>query len=120
MRALSGCGRPRSLAFLLAILVLVLPPLVRATSSPLRAPESSSSIRLNRSFDMPESKWRVIPSVAESLDGAVPEVVSGALRAWHTPPDTELLPDHQNDRSPDPLRGPPSFLISPVTTVVVA
>src|SRR5262245_27046131 len=116
MAAVSHCVRTKSLAFLVAIVVLLLPPLVRATSPALRAPESSSTFRLNRGFDMPESKWRMTPSVAETLDGAVPDGVSGNLPSWHTLPDATLLPDHQYDRSPDPLRGPPSARIVTVRT----
>jgi hypothetical protein len=117
MSALSRTKR-MWLAFVLAIVVLSLPPLVRATSPALRAPESSTSFRLNRGFDMPESKWRVAPSIAETFESAVPEAVSGVLPQWHTLPDAPLVPDHQYDRSPDPLRGPPSLLVLELTTVL--
>jgi hypothetical protein len=106
------------LAFLLAVLVLLLPPLVRATAPALRAPESPFSFRLNRAFDMPESKWRVAPTAAESLAGAVPEILSDVLPQWHTLPDEELQRDYQHDRSPDPLRGPPSSPIFQTGNVV--
>jgi hypothetical protein len=106
------------LAFLLAIVVLVVPPLVRAHAPALRAPESSSSFRLNRGFDMPESKWRVAPSIAETLEWTSPEAVTAGLSPWQNVPDATLLPDHRYDRSPDPLRGPPSFLIIKIGTVV--
>jgi hypothetical protein len=101
------CVTTKSCAFLLAMVVLLLPPLVRATSPALRAPESSTSFRLNRGFDMPESKWRVTPSVVETLDSSLLDTALDHLPAWHTLPDATLLPDHQYDRSPDPLRGPP-------------
>jgi hypothetical protein len=101
------CITTKSCALLIAIVVLLLPPLVRATSPALRAPESSTSFRLNRGFDMPESKWRVTLSVAETLNGALPNVALDYLPAWHAVPDATLRPDHQYDRSPDPLRGPP-------------
>lgn len=112
MWALSRCSRPRSLAFLLAVLVLVLPPLVRAAAPALSAPESASSFRLNRAFDMPESKWRVAPSLAESLDGPVPEVATDAPVISFKLPEVELLPDRQSDRPPDPFRGPPPVQVS--------
>lgn len=118
MSVLSRCSRANTLAFLLVIVVLVLPPLVRATYPALRAPESPQLFRLNRGFDMPESKWRVIPSVAETLESAVPEAVSRALPPWHKIPDATLLPDLQYDRSPDPLRGPPVLRNVTVRTAV--
>jgi hypothetical protein len=101
------CITTKSCAFLLAIVVVLLPPLIRATYPTLRAPESSTSFRLNRGFDMPESKWRMTPSVAETLDGALPHAALDHPPSWRTLPDAALPADHQYDRSPDPLRGPP-------------
>jgi hypothetical protein len=100
------------LAALLAVVVLLLPPLVRATAPALRAPESPSAFRLNRAFDMPESKWRMVPAAAESLDGATPDVAIAAPAITCKLPDAELLPDHQTVKSPDPFRGPPSVEVS--------
>lgn len=99
-------------ALLLVVIVLLLPPLVRATSAALRAPESPSSFRLNRAFDMPESKWHVTPAPAESLGAVVPRVDTSAPVNSFRLLDVELVPDHQTHRSPDPFRGPPAFQIS--------
>lgn len=86
--------------------MLLLPPLVRATAHLHDGRDSPSSFRLNRAFDVPQSKWTVSPPDAQCFD-CTPVAVSAPSHFLHAAADFEAPLEHQTDRSPDPLRGPP-------------
>ena len=109
-RRLAG-ARPRLITWigLLVITLLCMPTLVRATQSLVR---DSASIRLNRGFDAPESKCRVIPPAAPAFAAALAVTTVPAPRvvlAAH--PVTPSLASSQHETSPAVLRGPPSSLL---------
>jgi len=110
----SSCARRQKIVsgYLLIMVMCLLPPLVRATAHLQDVIRSPSTFRLNRGFDVPASKWTADPLVRDSLDDTV---TTDSSRSWpppHTGVDAGLLPNHQHDRCPDPLRGPPSILFS--------
>ena len=91
-------------ALIVATLVLV-PTLVRATQT--MAGSASTSIRLNRGFDVPESKCRVAPPVAPVSAPIELEAVSRATFEAERSSDVVPRPQSQHDASPQVLRGPP-------------
>jgi hypothetical protein len=106
-------GRTSFWVSLLVAIIFLLPPLVRATGRPISAPDSFSSIRLNRGFDKPESKQTLTPPIANSSDRvsrAAPAIVPRICRPHVDPSDVLFAPQHSP--SVDPQRGPPVRLIS--------
>jgi len=95
-----------TLALLLIGVVLLLPPLVHATTHLGDGRDSAPSFRLKRAFDVPQSKWTVSPLEPQRLDRSTVEA-SAAFHRWHAAADLDVLQEHQHHRSPDPLRGPP-------------
>jgi hypothetical protein len=74
----------------------------------------SSTIRLNRGFDMPAQKQLVPPATAPSM---VPDAVAhqDTTAVIVVPPACECdhdLPDSPDFSVPDPLRGPPAVSIA--------
>jgi len=106
-------GRTSFCVGLLVAIIFLLPPLVRATGRPLSAPDSSSSIRLNRGFDKPESKQTLTPPVTSSnarVSCSEPTIVPPPWRPQLDAADVLFLQEHSP--SVDPQRGPPVRLIS--------
>jgi hypothetical protein len=101
-------GRRRALVVLLAVAVLGVPALVRATDAP-KGSATPPLLRLNRGFNGPETKSRLTPPAAQPVEAPEAEPPS----APGTGPDAtrldEPLPDRLLDGSPDTLRGPPAF-----------
>jgi hypothetical protein len=110
----TGCARRSYVVsgYVLVMVICLLPPLVRATAHMQDITTSPSSLRLNRGFDVPASKWTVAPPATESFDRTVRQEAEPSWPALHAVCDVEHLRDHQHYRSPDPLRGPPRILIS--------
>jgi hypothetical protein len=96
----------RHAALALIATVLLLPPLVHATTHLGDGHDTAASFRLKRAFDVPQSKWTVTPPEREPFDHDVAEASAPLLR-WQRAADIALMPGHQHHRSPDPLRGPP-------------
>jgi hypothetical protein len=96
----------RTAGVLVAAVILLLPPLVRATARIGDGRESPTAVRLNRGFDVPLSKWKMSPPVAVSFEQA-PLEISTPSHGWQSVADFEVLSESQHHRSPDPLRGPP-------------
>jgi hypothetical protein len=91
---------------LLALVVLVVPPLVRATDS-LKS-SAAPLLRLNRGFNGPETKSKLAPPAAQPIDAlaaseAAPPRSAGRKPATRQP--AAYLPSNQ---TPDVLRGPPA------------
>jgi len=105
----STLARMRSWITALVIALVLVPPLVRATQT-LDSP-SPTAIRLNRGFDAPETKCRVVPPLA-AVARLAPEPVPSPLAALrgHERVETPLAVG-RHDSPPDALRGPPSSLI---------
>jgi hypothetical protein len=102
-------GRTLLCVGLLVTVICLLPALVRATGRPISAPDSSSSFRLNRGFDKPESKRTLTPPSTESDRGAASEA------STTVPPHCEECCTgvgapvaHQHRAAVDPQRGPPA------------
>jgi hypothetical protein len=103
----------RRLAILLLVgLMICLPAAVRATQ-PLHQP-SSTTIRLNRGFDVPVEKQLVAPTDNPSLVPATlaqqqPSVTVALRRNAFL---ADALPDSPDIAAPDPLRGPPTPVVA--------
>jgi hypothetical protein len=99
--------RVRRTVFALVALMVLMPPLVRATRSP--AGDSPLQIRLNRGFHLPETRW----------DGALPQApltIAALFEPWRPASPVlvsqgeEPLPESRAPLPIDSLRGPPATL----------
>jgi hypothetical protein len=97
------CG---TLPFLLIAVMLLLPPLLRATARLHDGRDTPSSFRLNRGFDVPQSRWKPEPARTQCFDGVQPVAPAQAARRYTLADSTDLL-EPQHEQSPDPQRGPP-------------
>ncbi len=102
-RSIRTCATP---AVLLVAVVLLLPPLVHATTQVGDGHDAPLSFRLKRGFDVPQSKWKANPLVALRVDDAAAEIPQPPRRV-RAIADVEPPSEQPHDRSPDPLRGPP-------------
>jgi hypothetical protein len=101
-------GRQRALVVLLAVAVLCVPALVRATDSPKGS--APPLLRLNRGFNGPESKARLGPPAAQPVDVPVIDDAEPAGTSVAAPLlFVETLTSPAADVSPIILRGPPAF-----------
>jgi hypothetical protein len=100
----------RSASLVLIAVMVLMPPLVRATQ-PLTG-NPASQIRLNRGFDRPETRCDVTPGLTQPV---VATISAGGLDP------SQILAPYSNDEpvpcTPahlpfDSLRGPPSVLIA--------
>ena len=100
--------RYRVAAALVAAVVLLVPPLVRANAHLRRPNDSPITFRLNRGFDVPLTKSTIAPPAERSS-----EDVAGAHAVLSRLPKRVPIDDQppcldQHRQSPDPLRGPPA------------
>jgi len=101
----------RACALFVVITLLVVPAFLRATQ-PFPTNTSTSSIRLNRGFDAPESKCRVTPPAAPIAAVHVPEPAPERSEPGYSD-GVDLIAVSQHDIPPDAFRGPPvSFRLS--------
>ena len=92
---------------LLVCTVLWVPAAVRATQ---RVNQTTTTLRLNRGFDLPVEKQVLQPADMVALLPAVlarQEAASAVAVRRPADFDDATLPDLPDTRSPDPLRGPP-------------
>jgi hypothetical protein len=102
--------RDRTAAALIVAVILLVPPLVRASAHLRRPSESPITFRLNRGFQVPQSKTTVIPPPIGRFDAASGVQAVVALPVQRIVVDRGPCLD-QHRRCPDPLRGPPVTLI---------
>ena len=107
MTAVARWIRVAALA-LVAVMVLM-PPLVRATQHVTDV--AASQIRLNRGFDLPETRCHITPSLTQPSLAAVVAPSIQELPVLAPGVDDESLPDAPTTVPFDPLRGPPSIHI---------
>lgn len=93
-------------ACVLVAVILLIPSLVYATTHLRHRDDTSSSLRLRRGFDVPQTKWTLSPPAAGTFDRTTTDV-SVRPRAWQQDAIADALLAPQHHRSPDPLRGPP-------------
>lgn len=107
----TSAGRTTLAWSLLVIATLMLlPTLVRATQS-FDARAGSSSIRLNRGFDSPESKCKAPAPDTVAIAAIVVEYAAPPVRR-EFPRASDPHPVSQQELPPDPFRGPPSLPLS--------
>jgi hypothetical protein len=105
-----AAGRFRSAIFLLILVMFCVPPLVRATDLLKAGTSSPLKIRLNRGFNVPQTKCRVTPPPAQPVAILATEVVVSTQTLTAASPDDEALPASPPHQSPTDLRGPPAAL----------
>ena len=93
---------------LVAVVILLCPPLLRANARFRRPTDAPSTFRLNRGFDVPETKSTLDPPV-DRVSADTVDVREGlAPLALAAIDEIPLGVDNQHRQSPDPLRGPPT------------
>jgi hypothetical protein len=102
--------RYRTAAALLAVVILLVPPLVRASAHLRRPSDGPITFRLNRGFDLPETKSTVAPPVDGRFELVTSLRISIPPEQRHVAVQCEQSCLDQHRQSPDPLRGPPSTL----------
>jgi hypothetical protein len=103
-------GRCRAPIFLLIVVMFCVPPLVRATDLLKGGTSSPLKFRLNRGFDVPQTKCRVSPPATRPAATPATELAASIQLVTSTRPDDEALPPSPYDQSPTVLRGPPAAL----------
>jgi hypothetical protein len=98
----------RVAAFALIAMMVLMPPLVRATQH--LAGSAASQIRLNRGFDLPENRCDPAPAVNQPSIAALIATPAPQLFVLAPVPDIECLPGSPAFLPFDPLRGPPPIL----------
>ena len=95
----------RVAAFALIALMVLMPPLVRATQ---RVTDSAASqIRLNRGFDLPETRSDLTPTLTQPAIAAIVALLNQQPRIVSPSHDDQSLPGSPATLPFDPLRGPP-------------
>ena len=100
----------RRCVYLVIVVLLVLPTLVRATRHFTPATDSSP-IRLNRGFDLPPGK----STLAAPVSVGEPVTIDDTPHVWvrsSASPTLETLPASPVEQQPDVQRGPPTLLLS--------
>ena len=98
-------GRARVAILVTVAALCVVPALVRATFSG----STSTPIRLNRGFERPPAKATIAPPATVAIAPA-PHQETGLSRIDRRGPAVdEVAPHAAPVRSPDALRGPPTF-----------
>jgi hypothetical protein len=101
----------RSVGLILVAILLALPSMVRATQH-VSASRDSAPIRLNRGFDQPQARCRVAPPGDHVVIRSAVTTTPIITRAPCIAAVQEPIPVSPSVAVPDPLRGPPSTLIS--------
>ena len=100
-----NAGRARVAILVTVAALCVVPALVRATFSG----STSTPIRLNRGFERPPAKATIAPPATVAIAPA-PHQETGLSRIDRRGPAVdEVAPHAAPVRSPDALRGPPTF-----------
>jgi RES domain-containing protein len=99
----------RVAAFALIALMVLMPPLVRATQHVTDV--AASQIRLNRGFDLPETRCNVMPALTQPALAAVVALLDQPLQILAPAAGDESLPGSPVTLKFEPLRGPPSIHI---------
>jgi hypothetical protein len=96
---------------MIAVVILLVPPLVRASAHLRRPSESPITFRLIRGFQVPQSKTTIIPPPIDRQFDATHRAQTIIARPVQriVVPRRPCLDQHR--QSPDPLRGPPVTLI---------
>jgi hypothetical protein len=109
--ATGTAGRFRAAVFLLVVTMFSVAPLVRATDHLRGEGGQPPLLRLNRGFNLPQTKARLLPPPAVehiqtigTYEGSLPPVPDTVLCL------DEAVPDSAPQASPDTLRGPPPVL----------
>jgi hypothetical protein len=97
-------------AALVAVAILLVPPLVRANAHFRRPNDGPITFRLNRGFDLPVTKLSVTPPAGSSLALACAARTIAAIESRRVTVDLDQSCRDQHRQSPDPLRGPPATL----------
>jgi len=100
--------RYRVAAALVAGVILLLPPLLRASAHLRRPNDSPITFRLNRGFDVPLTKSTIAPPPEGSSEDVAGAHAVLARLPRRVPIDSQPPCLDQHFQSPDPLRGPPA------------
>lgn len=101
----------RGTIFIVLAVLVVVPPLVRASRRVSEA-SSSSTLRLNRGFDAPVAKSDVTPPQTAAPHWAVLHVPADPAPLHPRPSLDVPLPQPPPDPTPDSPRSPPAFPIA--------
>jgi hypothetical protein len=96
----------RVAAFALIGLMVLMPPLVRATQRV--TDNAASQIRLNRGFDLPETRCDITPTLTQPAIAAIVASLNQESRILAPSAEDDSLPGSPATLPFDPLRGPPS------------
>src|SRR5213080_4520259 len=101
----------RAVSIALVAVVFCVPPLVRATDHVGAGTTSPLKLRLNRGFNVPETKCRVTPPPAESASLLAADEVTPPRTMSGAPAFDPAIAPSPHHPSPEVLRGPPATRI---------
>src|SRR5438876_7529592 len=98
----------RAVIVVLVLAVMWVPPLVRGTDSLKGSP--TPLLRLNRGFDVPELKSRLVPPTGQPLVKPLTRQTAPLRALSAASVLREAIPGRPSARSPHVLRGPPALI----------